>query len=373
MTDETLNDRLDELRDDIAEVDRSLLELLRRRMELAAEIGRVKARAGRPIVVPEVYDRVLTRARQHAEACGVSAEVMTSIFDAVIRGSVERQHRIGVASQVDVGERLLILGGAGNMGGWFASFARLLGHIVDLVDPALGSLPPQAGRFGSLEAVEDLDRYAAIIVSVPLAATGDVLAEIIARKPRGLVIEIASVKDQLEPVLATAEQAGVRVACLHPMFGPSKSPYESLTFVLACRDDPQDEKERIEQWLRHPYTNLVPVPFPHHDRLMGWLLGLAHLMGMLFGTALGRSGLSGAELAACASTTFNRQAATARSVLSEDPDLYFEIQRLNPHRGRVYAAAREALDALVDAVDGDDRARFRELLASTRDVFGHKG
>ena len=369
MNDEELHARLEALRGDIADVDRSLLELLRRRMELAAEVGRVKNRSGEPIVVPEVYDRVLTRARQHAENCGVSPEVMTQIFDAVIRGSVERQHRVGVASRVEGGERLLILGGAGNMGGWLERFASLLGHIVDLVDPALGNLPPQAGRFGSLEAVEDLDRYAAIIVAVPLAHTAAVVEQVAARRPRGLVIEIASIKDPVDAALERAREQGVSVCSLHPMFGPGKSPYEALTFVLACRDDPQEEKERVERWLRHPYTHLVPVPFHHHDRLMGWLLGLAHLSGMLFGCALSHAGLAAGELATCASTTYDRQAATARSVLEEDPELYFDIQRLNPHRGKVYQAARDALDGLIQAVESDDRDAFRQLLDGARTVL----
>ncbi|MEM6456571.1 MAG: chorismate mutase, partial [Acidobacteriota bacterium] len=56
---------LGRLRESVADVDRSLLELLRRRMSLSAEIGRLKNNAGHPIVVPEVNDRVLTRARQH--------------------------------------------------------------------------------------------------------------------------------------------------------------------------------------------------------------------------------------------------------------------------------------------------------------------
>ena len=40
------------LRESIAEVDRSLLELINRRMELAAEVGRVKIGTGQPILVP---------------------------------------------------------------------------------------------------------------------------------------------------------------------------------------------------------------------------------------------------------------------------------------------------------------------------------
>jgi prephenate dehydrogenase/chorismate mutase len=357
---------LEELREAIADVDRSLLELLHRRMELAEEVGRCKLDSDRPIMVPEVHDRVLTRARQHADACGVSEEVMESIFDAVMRGSVERQHRLGVTMKAEGGGRLLIVGGAGNMGNWFHQFATRLGHRVELIDPAMGPLPNAKGRYRSIADVDHLDDFDAIIVSVPLGRTPEVLLEVIERKPRGQVIEIASVKDHLRPVFARAEELGVKMSSLHPMFGPSKSPYETLNFVLACRKDPRVEKEAIASWLRHPYTNLVPVPFDHHDRLMGWLLGLAHFSAMLFGCALTRSGLGTAELKACASTTYNRQSGTAFSVLSEDPDLYFDIQRLNPHRGEVYQAAREALDELIEAVESNDRQRFREVLSGAR-------
>lgn len=374
--DETPDDtaeKLADLRDRIAEVDRSLLELLHRRMELAEEVGRVKYDAGRPIMVPEVHDRVLTRARQHADACGVSGDVMESIFDAVMRGSVERQHRLGVTMKASGGTKVLIVGGAGNMGGWLQSFAQRLGHGVDIVDPSMSYLPKASGRCGSLDELDELDAYQAIWISVPLGRMPDALRDVIERRPKGLVIEIASIKDHLRPVFERADELGVQVASLHPMFGPSKSVYETLTFVLACRKDPQEEKIAVETWLRHPYTHLVPVPFDHHDRLMGWLLGLAHLSGMLFGCALTRSGLAISELEACASTTYNRQASTAASVLEEDPDLYYDIQKLNPHRGEVYKAARAALDELIDSVQENDREEFRNVLSEARHLMAERG
>ncbi len=359
-------EQLAELRESIAEVDRSLLELLHRRMHLAAEVGRVKAGQGRPILVPEVHHRVLTRARQHAEACGVSAEVMEAIYKAVMRGSIERQHRVGLELRASAGSRMLILGGAGDMGRWFQNFARLLGHRIDVADPAMAPLPPAEGRYGSLADVPDLDAYEAIVVSVPLNRTAQVIDELVELAPRGLIIEIASIKDSLAPALGRARAAGLPVSSLHPMFGPRKSPYEPLTFVLAYADDPQEEKLRIEDWIRHPYTHLVPVPFDHHDRLMGWLLGFAHLSGMLFGCALTRSGLGAEELKACASTSYIRQTLAALHVLGEDPDLYFDIQKLNPHRGEVYRAASEALTELVESVEEGDRERFRNVLSDAR-------
>src|ERR1700719_1745943 len=136
-------DPLPPLRDAIADLDRALLELLRRRMEVAGEIGRIKAERGAPIVVRDVEDQVLERARQQADSCGVSEEVLESVFRAVIRGSVERQHRGGGERRARRGERLLIAGGAGAMGGWFHRFFGLAGHHCDLLDPAFAGLPPQ--------------------------------------------------------------------------------------------------------------------------------------------------------------------------------------------------------------------------------------
>ena len=360
---------LDRLREAIAGLDRSLLELLRRRMELATEVGRVKAAAGAAVVVRDAEDRVLTRAREHAEACGVSPDVMEEIFHAIMRGSVERQHRVGVEARRRRGGRVLVLGGGGAMGGWFCGFLELVGHTVEAADPAWGPLDRAPGRYRSLAEVPDLDAYDFVVVAAPLARTGEVVDEVAARHPQGVVVEIASIKAAGEAALARAAAGGVTVSALHPMFGPGKSPYEPLTFVLACREEPERERRRIEPLLAHPYTRIVAVPFAHHDRLMGWLLGLAHLTGMLFGAALAGSGLDASELQACASTTFTRQAATSLSVLGEDPALYLDIQRLNPHRDEVYGATRAALDELVALVSAGDLEGFRATLAAARRIL----
>lgn len=369
---------LSDLRDSIARVDRGILELLRRRMAIAAEIGRIKAGDGLPVTVKNVEERVLARARQHAEACGISEKVMEEIFRDILRASVERQHREGIALRELAGERILLVGGAGGMGTWLSGFLSLGGHSIDLLDPSFAPLPPAeaSGRFSALAEISDLDGYAAIFVAVPLGRTAEVIEEIAARRPRGLVIEIASIKDQLQAPIEGARAAGVRTLSLHPMFGPSKSLFEPLTFVLAAHGDPgslDEERAQIEPLLNHPYTKLVVVPFLHHDRLMGWLLGLAHLSNLAFGAALTRSGISARELYDCASTTFSRQAATALSVLSEDPDLYLDIQRLNPHRTAVYAAARDAIDELEHLVEVRDREGFRSTLEAARAALEREG
>ena len=60
-------------------------------------------------------------------------------------------------------------------------------------------------------------------------------------------------------------------------------------------------------------------------------------------------------------------------MLSENPDLYLDIQRLNPHRTEVYAAAREALDQLESLVEPHDREGFRQTIAAARRALVREG
>src|SRR4029077_18292599 len=132
---------------------------------------------------------------------------------------------VGIALREKRGRRVLIVGGAGGMGTWFHRFLEIAGHALDLVDPSYSALPAAEGHFSSLAAVDDLDLYDILLVAVPLARTAQVLSELAARSPRGLVVEIASIKAALEPALTEVRGRGLRVLALHPMFGPGKSPY----------------------------------------------------------------------------------------------------------------------------------------------------
>lgn len=58
------------LRDQIDEVDKALLELLAKRLELVAEVGEVKSQYGLPIYVPERESAMLASRREEAEALG---------------------------------------------------------------------------------------------------------------------------------------------------------------------------------------------------------------------------------------------------------------------------------------------------------------
>src|SRR5690606_3141770 len=109
----------------------------------------------------------------------------------------------------------------------------------------------------ALEDVAELDGYAAVLLATPLATTAEVLERVAARRPRGLVLEIASLKAPLTGALDAAEAAGVDLLSAHPMFGPSKRADEPWTFVVAERRAPGEEVARLAELLDAPNARIV--------------------------------------------------------------------------------------------------------------------
>jgi chorismate mutase/prephenate dehydrogenase len=115
--------------------------------------------------------------------------------------------------------------------------------------------------------------------------------------------------------------------------------------------------------------SLLELPIEDHDALIAPILGLSHLVNLLFAAALRDGGLSDRELRRISSTTFERQSESAREVCQDNPELYFDIQHMNPFSARIYAQKRNALDRIRSAVLSPDRHGFVELMNGARHWF----
>ena len=83
------------LRDQIDEVDKALLNLLAKRLELVAEVGEVKSRFGLPIYVPEREASMLASRRAEAEALGVPPDLIEDVLRRVMRESYSSENDKG--------------------------------------------------------------------------------------------------------------------------------------------------------------------------------------------------------------------------------------------------------------------------------------
>jgi chorismate mutase / prephenate dehydrogenase len=351
---------LDELRAHLSGLDRRLLELIAERQSTSREIARVKRATGYPTRDYAREREVILAVRSRAAQLGVPADAAEEVMRVLIRSSLTTQEQASVAAQgAGSGQRALVIGGAGKIGGWFAQFLASQGFAVEIADPAGGAGALEDWRASPLD-------HDYIVVATPLGATNAILGELAERRPGGVVFDVGSLKTPLRGGLEALRAAGLRVSSIHPMFGPNTELLSGrhVVFVdLGCGD----ALERARALFASTMVEQVVMSLDEHDRLIAYVLGLSHAVNIAFFTALARSGERAPRLVQMSSTTFDAQFDIASAVAEESADLYFEIQRLNEYGAESLDALAEAVDSLRTAVQSGDQARFTALMHAGRE------
>ena len=247
------------------------------------------------------------------------------------------------------------------MGRWFCEFLGSQGYAVTVADP---HHPPR-----KLPHVEDWrdapGDFELTVVAAPVTISAGILKDMQDAGHAGLIFDIASIKHPVKDVLRNMAAAGMQVASIHPMFGPDTDLLSGCHILLMDVGAPRATRAAAEVF-GGTMADILPVPLDEHDRLIAWVLGVSHAINLAFIHALQESGQQAPVLAGLSSTTFDAQLDVARAVAGDNPHLYYEIQRLNPHGAEVLGeltATVEKLSRMV--VEGDENA-FVRLMESGR-------
>jgi chorismate mutase/prephenate dehydrogenase len=343
-------DDLDALRDRIRRLDESLLEAVAQRIVLARRAGDLKRREGLPIVDYAQEKAVLDRARDRAAARGLDPGVAEDLFQRLIRASLTAQDEDSVRhAGLGHGRSAVVAGGAGRMGRWMDRFLQAQGFATRVSDPAAAGEENDAAQ--ALLPQADL-----VVCAAPPAVIARLYEAWAASPPRGVVVDIASIKTPLLAAIARLQAAGGRVASMHPMFGPATVLLRDCD-VLLCDTGDAGAVRDVERLFEPTMARLVRLPLAEHDRVMADLLSLAHAAAIAFALALPTSAHP------VGSTTFQALESLAAAVVRESPEVYYEIQAKNPHSAAAVARLAGALDRLVAAASGGPdgfRALFEE-------------
>src|SRR5450631_3868955 len=356
---------LDELRRQLDQLDQQLLQIIAARQTTSREIARVKRSTGYPTRDYGREREVLLGARNYAENLGISPDVAETVMRLLIRSSLTTQERASVVAQASgSGRRALVIGGAGKMGAWFVQFLGSQGFKVEVADPKAAA----AGCEGIVDWRESPLDHDLIVVAAPLGTTNTILSELAARKPRGVVFDLGSLKSPLRAGLEALRSAGVAVTSLHPMFGPDTALLSGRHVIFI--DLGHAEALRQARALFAPtMAEQAVMGLDEHDRLIAYVLGLSHALNIAFFTALAESGEAAPRLAHLSSTTFDAQLDVASRVARESPDLYYEIQSLNDYGAESLEALSQAVERLRTAVLSRDYEAFVALMRRGRDYL----
>lgn len=344
---------LTELRERIQELDRELVRLAAERVRTAREIGRRKREEGLTTVDYAQERRVLEAAQQRALRAGLDTDVAQDLVARLIHASVSAQEEDSLRhSAHGQGRSAVVVGGAGRMGRWMTRFLSAQGWAVSVLDPRA---TPAENR----EARERLFGGELVLLATPPGSIAAMYREWVEEPPRGVMIDLASIKSPLVAPIRALQTAGARVASIHPMFGPSTLLLRDSEVVICDTGDA--EATALAETLFAPTTaHVVHVPLERHDAIMADLLSLAHATAIAFALSL-----PDAEHPV-RSTTFQALETLAAAVVRENPDVYYEIQADNPHSLEALERLQGALERVHEAVTTRSPELFGEILEEGR-------
>ena len=359
---------LDELRQNLSDVDRRIIELIADRQRIVHRIGRQKRSSGTATRDYAREKEVIDTGRSQAAALDLDPDLAESILTQLIRSSLASQERERVIAEgKGDGRRVLVIGGAGKMGGWFVRFFASQGFHTSIADPGIDDGPDRYQKW--TDAGVDYD---VIVVAAPLAVSGRILAQLAVLEPKGLVFDIGSLKSPLIDGLRELERAGCRVTSLHPMYGPDTRLLSGRHLIVCdagCAAATADARGLFASTM----VEQIDMSLEDHDRMIAYVLGLSHALNIAFFTALAESGEAAPKLAQMSSTTFDAQLLVSEAVAQDNPALYFEIQHLNRHGLGALDALTKAAARIREVVAAGDEPGFVELMQKGRDYFAMRG
>ncbi len=360
--------KLENLRSELSAVDRQLVELIAERQRIVGEIGRSKQSSGRATRDYEREREVLEKARRQARSLNIDPNIAEEILTTLIRSSLTHQERDRVVAEgKGDGRSVLVIGGAGKMGGWFVDFFKSQGFATTIADTTAEDGPASFSDWRAAGVDYDI-----IVVATPMVVSGDILTELASRSPDGLVFDIGSLKTPLKSGLIALAQAGCKVASLHPMYGPDTELLSGRHLIFVDAGSPEATAE-AKGLFGATMVDELDMGLDEHDRLISYVLGLSHALNIAFFTALAQSGEAAPQLARLSSTTFDAQLLVSAAVAQDNPYMYFEIQHLNKFGLDPLDALLKSVARIREAVADGDESAFVQLMQNGREYLAMRG
>lgn len=236
------------------------------------------------------------------------------------------------------------------MGSYFADIYKKAGHEV-LVSDKNTRLTNK-----KLAALSDI-----VIVSVPIGATKKVIdgiADVV--REDAVLIDLTSLKEF--PVRAMLKSKS-EVIGLHPMFSHT-NPLPGQT-ILACPVRSKKWYPFVKNFFQDRGARVIEIDASEHDKIMAVVQALVHFADIAFAHTLKSIKIPINEYLLYATPSSELKIAFAARLLAQDPDLYANIQILNPHTKKILKQYLKSISALMEIDNKKDIKKFEKYFQST--------
>jgi len=226
-------------------------------------------------------------------------------------------------------KQITIIGAGGQMGQWFVKYFAKQGFQVTGYDSENKISGKEVIISESL--VGGILKADYVVLCTPTRRTPEIIRLIAKEMKRGTyLLEISSEKSKVVSSLSKMP-AKINPICIHPMFGPGTKTIKGQNIISVPIKDAKKELTVVKELFAG--ANFVTIDAIEHDKKIAMILGLTHLMNLVFANIISKDEkmhltekMSG--------TTFRVQKTLAESIMTESPELIQTIIT-NPEIRRV--------------------------------------
>ena len=266
--------------------------------------------------------------------------------------------------------KILIIGGTGETGRWFARFYKK--HGFDVVIWGINKKKEVAEEL-DVAFADDLDNEIRssniVMISVPINITEKTISDIAPKmSPGSLITDITSIKTgPMEAMIKYAPQ-DVEILGSHPMFGPSIPDIRGQIVIFT--------PGRGSKWfpvIKSLYedngAHIEILDAFEHDRMMAFIQGLTHFAYITIGTVFRELEFDVAKSRRFMSPMYDIMLDLVGRILAQNPYLYAMIQ-MNPEVAKVHKAYIDQCNLMAETVKKKDIDGFVGLMKEASAHFG---
>ena len=244
-----------------------------------------------------------------------------------------------------------IIGGTNGMGRWLADLLTTQGFTVHVT-----------GRKTQMKAVDAARICDVVVISVPIAATSSVIAEVGPHVRKGqALMDLTSLKK--EPVALMLQYSEAEVVGCHPLFGPSVTEPSGHNIVL-CRGRGDAWYKWIKAIFEETGYTVLERTTGEHDRMMAIVQVLNHFNTIALGMAIAEAGTPLSEVNQFSTPIFKTKMDIVKKIFTESPELYADIIAGNPDTNEVLQTYERVVGKIISLLAKGDGSKLKDSMES---------
>ncbi len=353
----TFDTAIRQLRNSIDNIDEQILTLISKRFAEVEKVVALKKQHNMPVFHPAREEDMISRLRDAAQKRDMDPDFMEELYRVILRNS--RLHQTVEMKQQGIkpGGKVLIVGGYGQMGGYFAWFFTTSGYEVRILSEH------------NWEKVESLCMDIDLaLISVPINVTLETIQQLAPHlPPTALLADLTSIKTS--PLNQMLKFHKGPVLGLHPLFGPTCPTLDKQIVAITQGRYPEQCQWLTDQLILWGAI-VVNSNAEEHDKIMDIVQALRHFATFCFGQFLSKRNIELHKTLEFSSPIYRLEMGMVGRLFAQDSSLYSEIVFATPERRKMLKEFVLSLNEQLAMLENNDKTLFIERFNQTAKWFG---